>query len=145
MVEKQVKVGNFTIRHLGQNHYVIYPHPDVKANNAIVITGWGTTDKEYIHIPFFHRVIKLILIQLDSSYLQASDQLEVLFHSEATKSVLGKYVQDILLNEVWVQTPIAREVYGEGFEYEPREWTLELEGTATNLVIPILYIQKLEG
>ena len=145
MVEKQTRVGNFTIRHLGQNHYVVYPHPDIKTANAFTLTGWGTVDSDFIKIDFHHRIVKLVIIQLDSSYAAAYDQLSVSVELDAGRSVLGSKVQDVLFKDEYIKAPIAREVFGEGFEYEPREWTLNLEGMATNLVIPLLYIQKLEA
>ena len=143
MVEKQYREGHFLFRHLGQNHYVAFPHPEIYTNSALTLLGIGTEVAEYVKIDFHHRIVKLILIHLTSAYVQTYEQLIVTLQVEATRSALGKYVQDILFRDQWITTPITVEPFGETYEYEPRTWTITLEGSNTNLVIPILYIQKL--
>ena len=140
MVEKQEKIGNFLLRFVGKNHIIVFPHPDIYTNCCIPMTGADVTVE--ITIPYFHRINKLVLIHLDSSYDKSTDALDVDFECKQGKSTISPKWTDMLFQEDNIAVAEITEVFGEGFEYEPRTWSLTLNTTNTDLVIVVLYIQK---
>jgi len=143
MVEKREKIGEFLFFNVSGNHVLIYPHPDIHAYSAIAMTASDV--KKFIEIPYFHRIIKLVLIHLDSSYDKSTDALNVTLELEQGKSIISKYFTDLVYDEDGIIDAEYIEPFGEEFEYEPRTWTLTLNTTSGDVVIPVLYIQKLGG
>ena len=139
--QTQESRGGFRFRWIGGNHVVIFPHPKKYANSAITMTG-GDVDL-FIQIPYFHRIVKLELIHLDSAYAKSIDALDVLMEIEQGRSIFSSKYTNLLFKDTNIVVAEILEKFGEGFEYEPRTWTLTLNTTNTDLVIPILYIQKL--
>jgi hypothetical protein len=50
-----------------------------------------------------------------------------------------------LLNDVGVVASRITEVYGDNFKYEAGAYDLILTTTATDLIFPVFYVQKLEA
>jgi len=143
MVEKREKRGEFTFFNVSGNHVLIYPHPTIHTYSAIAMTGSDV--KKYINIPYFHRIIKLVLIHLTSAYAKSTDSLNVTLELEAGKSIISSKFTDLLFDEDGIIDSEFIEPFGTEFEYEGRTWTLTLNTTSGDLVIPVLYIQKLGG
>lgn len=141
MIEKQEKRGEFNFRHIGGNHIAIYPHKDVHTYSLITMTGAAVTKP--IDIPYLHRIVKVVVIHLDSSYAKSVLPLEVKIELEAGRSIFSPKFTDLLFHEADINVAEFIENFGEEFEYEPRTWTLTLKADNTHLVMPILYIQKL--
>jgi len=140
MVEKQERRGDFNFRHIGKNHIAIYPHKEKHTNNAL--TQSGSDIKYYIDIPYFHRIVKLVLLHLTSAFAKSTDEMKVALELEVGKSIFSPKFSEILFYEERIVDAEITELYGNGFEYEPRTWTLTLNSTSTDLIIPVLYIQK---
>ena len=140
MSEKQERIGEFRFRNIGGNHIAIYPHPDVHTNSFIAMTCAAVT--KYIDVPYLHRIIKLVVIHVTSAYVKSTDAMELKLELEAGRSIFSKKFSDLLFHETDINVSEFIEMFGEEFEYEPRTWTLTLTSTNTDLVMPVLYIQK---
>ena len=120
------------------NHYIVFVDPNFNANNAIAMTGADVTKQ--IRIPFAHRVNKIVLVHLSAALALSADALNIDFGS----SNGSDYVQK-LKDSIWTETASTiskfTEVFGDGYEYEARTWTLTLNSTATDLIIPVIYVQ----
>lgn len=143
MVEKQETRGDFRFRHIGGNHIIIYPDPNKFTYSCIPMTGSAV--KKFIDISYLHRIVKLVLIHLSSAYAKSTDDLTVTLELEQKRSIISPYFTDKLFSEAHIEKAEFIENFGEEFEYEPRVWSLSLTSTNTDLVIPVLYIQKLGG
>ena len=143
MVEKREKIGEFAFLNIGGNHILIYPHPTVHTYSAIAMTGSDV--KKFIEIHYLHRIIKLVLIHLTSAYAKSYDSLKAILELEAGKSIISPKFTDLLFEETSIVDAEFIEPFGQEFEYEPRTWTLTLNSTSGDVVIPVLYIQKIGG
>ena len=141
MVEQQEKIGDWLYRRIGGNHIVIFPHPTVYANSALPMTGAELPF--YVAIPYFHRINKIVLLHLTSAFADGTDKLSAKFEVEQGNSDISPKWHDRILNLTSVMLSLVTENYGDGFEYEARNYTLKLNSTATDLVIPLIYIQKI--
>lgn len=143
MTEKREKRGDFTFWNVAGNYVLIFPHPTPFTGSCITMTGSAV--KKFIDIPYFHRIIKLVLIHLDASYAKVTTDLAVIIELEQKRSIISPYFTDKLFEETDIQKAEFIENFGEEFEYEPRTWSLSLTAASGEFVIPVLYIQKLGG
>lgn len=143
-IETKEKIGDFEFRHIGGNHIAIYPHPSIYSNSCLTMTGSAV--KKYIQIPYLHRIVKLVLIHYTSTVgTKSTDKLNVSLECEAGGSSILSKLTDFLFGEDSIIESEFIEPFGENFEYEPRSWALSLNSTSTDLVLPVLYIQKIGG
>lgn len=138
--EVEFRQGDFLFRWIGKNHMVIFPHPSLFTKSCIAMTGLPV--KKVIHIPFFHRVNKLCLNHMDSSYNESTQPLTIDFEvGHGQSSISGKHAESLWSEGACMESK-PKEEFGEGFEYEGREYTLSLTSVNGDLILPVLYIQK---
>ena len=143
MTETQEKRDEFLFRHIGANHIVILPHPTIHTNSFILMTASAV--KKYITVPYLHRIVKVVAIHKTTAYVDSVDPLTLKLELEAGKSDLSTKFSEVLLQLADMVNASIIEKFGDGFEYEPRIWSLSLTTTNTDLVMPLIYIQKLDG
>lgn len=134
--------GDFTFWNFAENHIAIY----LKASSKYVsLTGGGTEDKKQLHIPYPHRLIRVILLHTDSSNDDSTDNLDVSFRREKGQMFLPLLKDDLIESPDEKVSLIVLE-FGNGYEYEATTWTLGLAGeTASDRVHILAYIQRLGG
>jgi hypothetical protein len=122
------------------NHYVIYPDPTAYTNNAVTMTGAAVTKS--FNIPSAHRINKVVLCHLSALYALSTDALIYeLTCKQGLHNFLPKFEDTLLARTTGAGVSKVIEVFGEAYEYEQRTWTLSLNTTATDLVIPLIYVQ----
>ena len=120
------------------NHYIAFPEPTQYPNNALTMTGADVAVQ--IHIPFAHRINKLVLCHLDAALALSTDALDIDFGCNQGSDHVKKLIDSIFAAAASAESKFT-EVFGEAYEYEARTWTLTLKTTNTDLVIPVIYLQ----
>lgn len=131
--------GGWIFKRIGKNIYKIYRE---LSPYSITMTGANVTTK--IPIPFPHRILRMHLYHTNSTYVASTDALAAILR-RAAGSLTPERVEEDLFNETAIVASKITEKYGEGFEYEAGVYDLILNTTNTDLIFPILYVQKLEA
>jgi len=115
--------GEWEAVNFSKNHYEVH----LKGSTPYVIVASGTPQTKQIQIPFAHRLVKLVLRQMNSSNVDTIAPLAVSLTREEGEMRQGALFRDRMYDRD-----------------EPSTWTLTLAGWDSNRVVPILYIQRLE-
>jgi hypothetical protein len=138
MAEK-FNVGLWTFERIGKtNIYKVYITADP---SAIVMTAADVTTQ--LQIPFAHRWLRTHFYHTTAAYALSLTYLRITIRREVA-TMLPVRFSDELFCEFDINSHMILEMFGEGFEYEPSTYNLILNTTATELIFPIFYIQKLE-
>lgn len=142
IIERLHDLGEFQAERIGQgNHILAYPDPRKYTNSLVTMTGADVILN--LHVPYFHRINRIVIIQLSSVFTESSNPLDIKFEVKQGHSKISKYMFETLISEVNSVTSESEYKFGEGFEYEPRNWSLTLNGTSTDVVIPVIWLQNL--
>jgi len=131
--------GPWMMERVGKtNIYKVYL---TAAPPAIVMTGLDVTTN--LHIPFPHRWLRTHFYHTTAAYAVSQAYLRVTLR-RAVGTMFPVEFLDELFCEFDINAVIMIEKFGEGFEYEAGTYNLILNTTATDLIFPLFYIQKLE-
>ena len=129
--------GVWTRERIGKNIWKYYitvsPHS---------ITMTGAAVETQLSIPFPHRWMRAHFYHTTSAYVASSDVLDIIIKRPVGLASPAKF-EEYLFAEAKIVDDKVTEVFGEGFEYERGVWVISLSSTATDLIFPIFYVQKL--
>lgn len=138
-MESQYQVGLWTIERIAKtNIYKVYITVDP---HAIVMTGAIVVTQ--LHIPFPHKWLRTHFYHTDAAYAVSLDYLRITLRRELGTMFPVQFADDLFC-EFDINALMIIEKFGEGFEYEAGVYNLLLNTTATDLIFPLFYIQKLE-
>jgi len=120
------------------NIYKVYLAADPA---AVVMTGAAVTTQ--LQIPFAHKWLRIHFYHTDAALAISQDSLRVTLRREVGTMFPAGFL-DELFCEFEIVAVIMIEKFGEGFEYEAGPYNLILTTTATDLIFPLFYIEKLE-
>jgi hypothetical protein len=121
------------------NHYIVYLEPAAFTDSALPMTGAAVTKQ--LRIPYPHRINKIAFTHLVAAKTLGTDALTIEFGCKQGQHDSIPYYEDLLLKVTATTDSTSLEVFGEAYEFEARTWTLSLDTTNTDLVIPVFYIQ----
>jgi len=127
-----VRIGNTDV-------YKVYI---TAAPNGIVMTAADVVTQ--LAIPFPHKWIRIHFYHTTVAYVASVDALAIILRRRAGTLTPETFSED-LYNEAAVVASRITEVYGGDFTYEAGTYDLTLNTTATHLIFPLFYIQKLEA
>ena len=127
-----VRIGNTNI-------YKVYI---TAAPNGIVMTGAAVTTQ--IAVPFPHRWLRIHFYHTTIAFVASADALAITLRRPAGAMTPERFSEDLYNVAATVASRIT-EVFGGDFEYEAGAYDLILNTTATDLIFPLFYIQKLEA
>jgi len=131
--------GLWMMERIGKtNLYKVYITVDP---HAIVMTGANVMTQ--LHIPFPHRWLRTHFYHTDAAYAVSIDYLRITLRRELNTMFPVQFADDLFC-EFEINAVMVIEKFGEGFEYEAGTYNVILNTTATNLIFPLFYIQKLE-
>jgi hypothetical protein len=133
------EIEGWVFQHVAKNIYKIYP---ARSPHSITMTGADVTTA--LRIPFPHRLIRLHWRHTDSAYAASTDALAIILR-RPEGSMTPEHFEEDVFNETNIVKSKGTEKYGEGFEYEAGVYSVILNTTNTDLIFPILYVQKLES
>jgi len=136
-MEDTYQDGIWKMERIGRNIYKIYVRD---SPNAITMTAADITT--LLRIPFMHRLLSINLHHVSSTYADSTNALTATFQRAVTTQIPAKY-KEILWQGDYIVDPTVSEVFGEGFEREESTYSLVLNSTATDLILPVIYIQHL--
>jgi hypothetical protein len=137
----QYQQGFWTIERIGKtNIYKVYITEEPRAIAMPAVAADVTTQ---LRIPFAHKWLRIHFYHTTAAYVVATTALRVTLR-RAVGVMLPVQFLDELFCEFDITDVIMIEKFGEGFEYEAGTWNLILNTTATDLVFPLFYIEKLE-
>lgn len=132
--------GIWTMARIGKtNIYMVYV---TAAPNGIVMTAADVTTP--LQIPFPHRWVRIHFYHTTVAYVASIDALAIILRRRAGTMIPVRFSED-LFNGAGIVASRITEVFGEGFEYEPTTYDVTLNTTATDLIFPLFYVQKLEA
>jgi hypothetical protein len=131
--------GLWTLERIGKsNLYKVYITVDP---HAIVMTGADLVTQ--LHIPFPHKWLRIHFYHTDAAYVVSMNPLRVTLRRELNTMFPVQFADDLFC-EFDINAVMMIEKFGEGFEYEAGVYNVILNSTATNLIFPLFYVQKLE-
>lgn len=131
-------LGEWICKHIGKNIYKVYPRV---SPYGITIPAAATITKQ-IPIGFSHRLVRIHFYHTDSAYAASVDSLTFTLERLASSLTPAKFA-DQLYRKADITTSKNIVTFGEGFEFDRSVWNITFATTATDIVFPILYIQKL--
>lgn len=138
-MEEHYQVGLWTLERIAKtNLYKVYITVDP---HAIVMTGADVVTQ--LHIPFPHRWLRIHFYHTDAAYTISLEYLRITLRRELGTMFPVQFADDLFC-EFEINAVMLIEKYGEGFEYEAGVYNLILNTTATDLLFPLFYVQKLE-
>jgi len=137
MTEKKEDIGDWTFESVGRNYVKIYPKV---SPHGITLTG-STKGTELI-IPYLHRLVRITLHQTNSSYVSADSWGSVFIYKKAGKNKPQKHEEYIFGRDGGLDAWMT-EIFGNGFEYEAGTYNIDILGADTNIIFPVIMIQKL--
>lgn len=130
--------GEWIFKHIGKNIYKVYP---LIAPHGMVIPAAATITKQ-LPISFSHRIIRIHFYHTDSAYAASIASLTFMLERLASSMTPSKFA-DMLYRKTDITTSKNIVTFGEGFEFDSCVWSITFASTATDIVFPIFYIQKL--
>lgn len=135
-------VGLWTFERLGKtNIYKVYiteiPH-------AVAMPAVAADVTTQLQIPWPHKWLRIHFYHTTAAFGVSLTALRVTLR-RAVGIMFPNEFLDELFCEFGITDTIMIEKFGEGFEYESSTWNLILNTTATELVFPVFYIQKMEA
>lgn len=121
------------------NHYAIFPDLTNYTNNAVPMTGADVT--KAIRIPFPHRINKICFYHMTSAFAASTDPFSYSFAVKQGQHDFLAKLEDALVSVSGSTSSKIIEVFGTAYEYEARTWTLTMNTTNTDLIIPVIYVQ----
>ena len=104
----------------------------------------GSDVVKELHVPFPHRWIRFHVFRTDSSHAVTYTDLDF----KIERAVGGTFpvrFREVLFKEINMTDYYFSEVFGEGHEYENSTWQITMNGTNTNLLYPMFYVQRISG
>jgi hypothetical protein len=136
---ERYSVGLWTLERIGKtNIYKVYLNADPP---AIVMTGAVVVTQ--LHIPFAHRWKRIHFYHTTAALVVSQERLRVTLRREVNTFVPIQFL-DELFCEFDITAVIMIERFGKDFEYEAGVYNVMLNTTATDLMFPLFYIEKLE-
>jgi hypothetical protein len=137
---EKYSMGLWTIERVGKtNIYKVYLNADPP---AIVMTGAAVVTQ--VHIPFVHRWLRIHFYHTDAALAVSQNYLRISLRRELGTMFPANFIDDLFC-EFEINAVLVTEKFGKGFEYEAGVYNLILTTTATDLMFPLFYIQKLEA
>ena len=121
------------------NHYVVFLDSERHTDSALAMTGADVTLQ--LRIPYPHRINKLCFTHLVAAGTLGTDATKIEFGCKQGQNDHVPLFEDLLLAIAASTDSTLTEVFGEAYEYEARTWTLTLNTTATDKVIPLFFVQ----
>jgi hypothetical protein len=112
------------------------------APNGIVMTGANVTTQ--ISFPFPHKWESILFYHTTVAFVASTDALTIILRRSAGAMTPERFSED-LLNDVGVVASRRTENFGDPFKREAGAYDLILNTTATDLIFPVFYVQKLEA
>ena len=129
--------GVWTRERIGKN---IWKYHITVSPNSITMTGAAVETQ--LSIPFPHRWLRMHFYHTDSAYAASETELSITIKRPVGLVSPAKF-EEYLFHEEKILDSKITEMFGEGFEYERGVWVVSLLSTATDLIFPIFYVQKL--
>lgn len=131
--------GAWTFERIGKTDiYKVYLAIDP---HAVVMTGADVMTQ--LNIPFPHKWIRIHFYHTTAAFVVSLDYLRITLRRELNTMFPIQFSDDLFC-EYYINALMTLEVFGEGFQYEAGPYNLILNTTATDLIFPLFYIQKLE-
>ena len=130
-------IGGWTFKRFAKNFFKIYR---TVSPNTITMTGAAVETQ--LSIPFPHRWNHVHFYHTTSAYVASSAVLDIIIKRTVGLVTPAKF-EEYLFHEEKILDSKITEMFGEGFEYERGVWVVSLTSTATDLIFPIFYVQKL--
>jgi hypothetical protein len=135
------QVGPWTMERVGKtNIYKVYitaiPH-------AVTMPAVAADVTTQLQIPWPHKWLRIHFYHTTAAFGVSVTAMRVTLRRAVGVMFPNEFL-DELFCEFDITDTIMIEKFGEGFEYEACTWALILNTTATELVFPVFYIQKLE-
>lgn len=133
-------IGAWRLQRVGRNIWKMYLQT---GSGCVTFDGAGNAALSF-SIPYPHRFLRLHFSQITTanaaSWLPWSCQVSRPL-STSTPASINEYIVKFDNEPVHTFTCVK----GDGWEYEACVWDVTLTGTATNKVVPIFYLQILDG
>lgn len=135
--------GDFKLYNFAENHIKAYLKDDIKTSRYVTLTA-ATEAKKQLHIPFPHRLIKMVCRHTSNANVDANNMMDVQIRRDAGNIGDVPLAKEILFSQDDVAIPVFTIKFPTGFEYEETMWTLVFIGSTTgDRVHPVVYLQRL--
>jgi hypothetical protein len=105
---------------------------------CITMTGADVTTE--MEIPFAHRWVRTHFKHMTALYAEATGEMDILIRRKLGAQKPQYYDEDVV--RITGTTAVRRtDKWAEGFEYEPTVYQILLNSTATDVVLPVFYLQ----
>lgn len=140
--EGKYQSGVWMIERIGKtNIYKVYLQADPPAIAMPAVAADVTTD---LHIPFPHKWLRIHFYHTTAAFVVSQDYQRITLRREVGTMFPAQFL-DELFCEFYVNAVIMCEAFGDNFKFEAGTYHLILNTTATDLVFPLFYIEKLEA